>query len=171
MRTLLLSLLLAACSNSMFSGDNAKEGMEAIATKLEAKDLLISRVKIQTDQIEVFAQHPKNPDALTVVYYTPERGVTFGGGVDIIGGGSAKDVGFRAATIDFGLVPKIVEAVKSKTSSPVKLIVINHGLVGGPAPSFWSVEIEGGDLALFKLDGTLDSFTTRAEREKMGARF
>jgi hypothetical protein len=165
-----LSLLLSACANDMFSGDNTKKGMAAISQKLGYPDLLVSRVIITKDRIEAYAQHPKNPQALTQVFYSLKLGVGFGGNVQIDGGGKAQDIAFHASRIDWGLVPAMVKKVKEKTSSPISQIQIEHGL-STPDPLMWDVEIKSGDLALFELDGRLRSYTTRAEREAAGAHF
>jgi hypothetical protein len=171
MRIVLVSLmLLGGCSKDMFAPGKAKEGLEAIATKQGLPDLLVSRVKLTKDKLEAYAQHSKDPQLLTVVYWSPERGVTYGGGVRIQGGGTAKDIAFPYKSINWDLVPEMIKIVKTKTSSPVWHLEIQHA-ISGAAPSLWSAEIEGGDLAMFHPDGKLYSFATRKEREAMGAQF
>src|SRR5678815_3841050 len=64
-----LPLLLAACSKDMYSGKSAQKGMEAIKAKLGYPDPLFSRIEIKKDEIMAYGQHPKNPEALTQVFY------------------------------------------------------------------------------------------------------
>src|SRR5262249_24560325 len=123
-----LPLLLSACSNNLFSGSKAKKGMEAIKARLGYPDPLFSRLRITKDRIEAYGQHPKNPSALTQVFYDlKDDSVGFGGNVKIQGGGTAQDIGFKMSSLDFSLVPKMVEQVKSKTSNHVWLLQISHG--------------------------------------------
>jgi hypothetical protein len=165
-----LPLTLTACAKDMFSPGRAKEGIDAISTKQGYPNLLVSRVKITKDKLEAYAQHSQDPDALTVAFWSPKDGVTFGGAVQIQGGGTAKDIAFPAKSINWDLVPEIVKVVKAKTSSPIWHLEIDHTLSGN-TPSLWSAEIEGGDIAHFHPDGRLYSYATRKEREAMGAKF